>query len=217
MKNNRPLIVEFAGMPQTGKDTTITILSHYLKRKGFREKVCQEGARTCPISKEDRLLYATWIVHRVALEAVEVATVHRDRYDVSILNRGIFDAVAFLYLLHLKGLVSEEEWLNTLKYYTMDVWMNLTDVIFLFKATPETSIARELENKLIKTDGIVMNSESLKNLSIAYEHVEGLFNNKCKIIVIDSENHSIMECAQIVANHIDLLLQNEGEKDHVNE
>jgi thymidylate kinase len=206
MLRNRPLIVEFAGMPQTGKDTTIGILAHYLKRKGLREYVCQEGARTCPIYKDDRLLYASWIIHRVTLEITEISTVHRGRYDVSILNRGIYDALAFFYLLNLKGIISDEHWLYTRNYFTLDTWTKLTDVIFLFKANAETSISRELENKLVKTDGVVMNLDTLKTLEVAYEHIQGILDKKCKIIVIDSQNKNIRECAQIVADHVSSLL-----------
>ena len=206
MQRTRPLIVEFAGMPQTGKDTIIDILSHYLKRNGFREYVCQEGARTCPIYKDDRLLYASWIIHRVALEITEIATVHRGRYDVSILNRGIFDALAFFYLLSQKGIISNEYWLSTRDYFTLNTWTELTDVVFLFKAEAITSISRELEDKLVKTDGVVMNLDTLQTLELAYQHIQEALEKKCKIVVIDSQNKSIRECAQMIANQVHSLL-----------
>ena len=95
-----------------------------------------------------------------------------DRYDLAILDRGLFDALAWFELLATRGAISPEDRDNVQSSLQIEQWRTVIDEVFLFRTDPETSLDREHRYKLIREHGQAMNPKFLANLKLAYDSVE---------------------------------------------
>ncbi len=139
---NRPFVIEFAGTPNSGKDTQIEILSEYLRDiHQFRVHVIDEVYRLCP-SFPSQLDSLYWISATMVKNLVELAN-NPNEYDVIIFNRGLFDTLVFLHYYKILGDISsrDEKYINSFLCNMKS--KNLVDVIFLLKIPPSESVSRE--------------------------------------------------------------------------
>ena len=105
----RPVFVEFSGSPKSGKSTCIDIVGHFFRRLGFRILAPTEGAskRTPYYLKNNLVAFNTWSAS-YALNHIFDGLYSADRYDISILDRGLFDALVWFELLSTSGDITEE-------------------------------------------------------------------------------------------------------------
>ncbi len=85
-------IIEFAGMPKSGKTTTIEIAESYLKREGKKVRIIYEGAMVPPLDKDDRFMYSSWRFHNTVNRILEARL---DNYEFILIDRRIFDHIEF--------------------------------------------------------------------------------------------------------------------------
>lgn len=138
----RPLVIEFAGMPNTGKDTQIEIISEYLSNiHGYRVKIIEEGYRHSPV-ESPRVYGLYWMLGTTLRNLAEV-TDRSYKHDVVILNRGPFDNLAFLHLYNSQGYINKREAKTHATTLVSKNLRELVDVVFLLKTTPNASLRRE--------------------------------------------------------------------------
>lgn len=164
-----PIFFEFAGSPKAGKSTIIGIVSHFLRRMGFRVGHPAEGAslRLPPDLKNDLLAFNTWSA------AYAVTTILEDSHagdpdEIVILDRGLFDAVAWMTYLETQAQLSEQDRSVISAFLLIERWRLRQSGVFLFTADFTTSLARETECRLTLNPGRAMNSEFLGSLLAAY-------------------------------------------------
>lgn len=107
----KPLVIEFAGTPKSGKSTTIDQVRAFLKRCGFRVDVVVERASVCPIRDKRHASFNMWTAATSIAQLLEKTQdpPRPDDPDILILDRGIFDSVVWLRLLEkLKRLTKED-------------------------------------------------------------------------------------------------------------
>ena len=140
-----PLIIEFAGTPNSGKDTLIEIIKDYLEDgHGYRVRVCDEAIKFCHIQKQlsvDRLFKT---VAQTVAQLYEARLENPGDYDFVIFNRGLFDRLAFLRALRVMGELSPQQERVHADYLLS--YASFVDVAFLFLISEEESIRRENEN-----------------------------------------------------------------------
>ncbi len=219
---NSPLVIEFAGTPNAGKDTLIEIVKDYLI-DGFvyKVRVFDEGIKSCHIDKDmdvDRL-YKT-----IALSVIQLYDAKYENpggYDFIIINRSIFDRLGFLHSLHAAGHLSDEQE-RTHRNYLLS-YAGLQDMTFLILISPEESLKRELRSKkaivskLIKElpeelDGRVSKAKihttsALRQLNASYLQIywthKHNFNNQVFLIDhSDGEATNIIEEARLLIDVI---------------
>ena len=216
---DRPIFVEFSGTPKSGKSTCIDSVSHFFRRirlaasgvaaerARFNILAPTEGAsrRTPAFLRDDLVAFNTWSAS-YALTHILEGRYHSDRYHLAILDRGLFDALAWFQLLRMNGEISLDDMKKVHDFLLIDHWRSEVDAVFLFTADAETSLSRENEGKLIDAPGRAMNDEFISNLNEAYEIVReeygGHFN---RVIAIDTgaNSQSTPQSTAIdVANHI---------------
>lgn len=166
----KPLVVEFAGMPGAGKTRTIDLLDHFFRREGYRVRVVSEGAQACPIGQEHRVAFAAWTAHRIANILLEETHAPRG-YGLLLLDRGLFDAQAFIRLLALESKITEDEAHVMLTHFRLPFWAGLTDLVFLLDISPEESLRRHVADSLTTRPGPILNQATLGLLQSAYEDV----------------------------------------------
>jgi len=165
----QPLVVEFAGSPKSGKSTNIDILCHFFKRMGFKIWAPTEGAskRTPYSLKRDLVAFNTWSLN-YAISELLVAYHNIERHDLIVLDRGPFDSLAWMTVLHGRGELGLDE-LNTIKAFALHPkWSKLISRVYLFKCEADTSLRRELESKLTHGQGTAMNESMLNDLLDKY-------------------------------------------------
>ena len=224
---NSPKFVEFAGTPKSGKSTCIDIVSHFFRRieldttenpkhdkAKFSVLAPTEGAsrRTPQFLKDDWVAFNTWSAS-YALTHILEGLYHSDRYHLAILDRGLFDALAWFQLLETRGEISESDKETVQRFLLIDHWRSEVDAVFLFTADEKTSLCRENRGNLIDRPGRVMNSDSLKELNDAYSEVCKQFTEKFNTVIrIDTSDSTTPRSTAVkVANAILDLFTEAGE------
>lgn len=93
-----PIVVEFAGLPKSGKTTVISQIHTFLRRCGFRAEVVIERASVCPIRDKKHSSFNTWTSCTALSQLLDKTQVppRPDDPEILILDRGLFDAVLWL-------------------------------------------------------------------------------------------------------------------------
>ena len=177
----RPLFVEFAGTPKSGKSTCIDTVNHFFRRLGYKVLAPTEGAskRTPYYLKNNLVAFNAWSA-TYALTHILEGRYGTDEYHIVILDRGLFDALAWFELLKQEGGVTPEDCSAIHQFLLVGHWRKLVDVVFLFQTDPDTSLERENRNKLIEEPGSAMNPDFLRALNAAYDTTKQQYEDKFK-------------------------------------
>jgi Zn-dependent peptidase ImmA (M78 family) len=181
----RPVVVEFAGTPNAGKDTLIGAVRDYLEdAHGYKVRVVPEsiGAASCI----DKALDVDRLCKSIALTVVRL---HEARFenpgncDFVIFNRGIVDAMAFVDAMCEGDRISPHQAQVHFDYLLN--YTHLQDYVFFLLISPEESLRREvatnrsvvralsaernvLDSLTGLTDQRIVNSLMLQRLNRAY-------------------------------------------------
>lgn len=204
---SRPVFVEFSGTPKSGKSTCIDIVSHFFRRVGFNVLAPTEGAskRTPYYLKDDWVAFNTWSAS-YALTHILEGMYHSDKYHLAILDRGLFDALAWFQLLESNNEISNEVRATIQSFIAIEKWRSVIDAVFLFTADSTTSMERENADKLIDEPGRAMNPEFLNSLNQAYRTVRNAYGDKFKITDIDTSNNESANAKETAAQVVDSIL-----------
>lgn len=170
----RPIIIEFCGSPKSGKSTTISSLNIFLKRNNFKTVVLSERASVCPVSKKTHPFFNIWTLTSAIAELIGYISADKDRYDIIIADRAIFDALCWFEWLNSNdnnhNPYLDDETYEILKNFAlMSLWTNIIDIVYVFKVPPATSIQREYANLLTEERGSIMRENILSTFNIAID------------------------------------------------
>ena len=168
----RPVFVEFAGTPKSGKSTCIEIVRHFFRRLDYKVLAPAEGAsrRTPYYLKDDLIAFNTWSASYALMHVLE--GLHgSDQYDLAILDRGLFDALAWFEVLAAQEKTTNEVRDQVQSFLQIEYWRSAIDAVLLFTTDAETAMDRENSDKLISEHGQAMNPEFLAELNGAYDRV----------------------------------------------
>lgn len=196
------MIVEFAGLPNSGKSSAIAVAGDYFSRSAHRVKVVAEGARTCPFRNRHRVEFACWTAsHAVGL--VLEAGLGTDWETIMIQDRGVFDALAFLKLLHLEEFIALEKLGHFMDYFADHRWTHFVDLVLLFRVSPERAVERDYASEIGARPGVITNIATMRRLSVAYDFVlEEYGNSFPRVEQIDTTDATQLRTARKVVEHI---------------
>lgn len=190
-RKRRPIVIEFSGVPKSGKTSSINSLMQFLKRNDFKVKILQESASVCPVKDKHSPKFNLWTVCDSIKSLVGELESERTRYDVIIMDRGIFDAMCWFQWL-VDNRKMEHEMQDIMKCFLgMDELTSCIDIVFVYKATPEVSIEREYASLLTDVPGSIMNQEVLGeylnaiDVTVGYAEKEKIFR---RVEIIDTSN-----------------------------
>lgn len=162
----RPFFIEITGTPSAGKTTTIKELDKFLRRKGFRVWMPQEGAevirhisRSIPLYNLRTCLYA--LAH-----LIDEAQGHK--YDIVIFDRCIFDAYCWMMYWEEKGKLSIEEKSIFQAFALSHFWAPLIDAAYFMTTDPHVAGEREMRIAISKELGETTSPESVRKLVQRY-------------------------------------------------
>jgi len=182
-EQRRPLLIEFCGSPKSGKSTTINSLNIFLKRNGFRTIVLTERASVCPISNKTHPFFNIWTLTSALSEIVKNLDQGKDKVDIIISDRGIFDALCWFEWLNtnpsnLSPYLDSQAYTDLKHFILMDMWSRYLDLIYVFKVKPKTSIIREYANLLTEKRGSIMKESVLEGFNSATDNVIKKYQKK---------------------------------------
>jgi len=175
LESRRPVVVEFAGSPKSGKTTCIDIVEHFFKRVDYRPWAPSEGASqlTPYVLRRDLVAFNTWTLNYTISELL-LACYNSDMPDLVLLDRGPFDSVAWMNLLHKQpaaGLDAESLQIFE-RFAAHPKWSALVDKVVIITCDPEVSLDREYRSKLIQLPGTAMNKPFLQELLNEYTNLQ---------------------------------------------
>ena len=187
-QSSSPFFVEFAGTPKSGKSSCIEIVRHFFRRVDFRVLAPTEGAsrRTPYYLKNNLPAFNTWSACYALTHVLEGKHDAEDRYQVALLDRGLFDALAWFELLRNDGQISDEELDAIQQFFSLERWRSSIGIVFLFKTDAPTSLKRENAHTLIDEPGSAMNPDFLPKLNNAYDAVSEKFQDYYRLSTIDT-------------------------------
>lgn len=165
-----PLIVEFSGLPNSGKTPAIEIVRHFFNHLGLRVLAPSEGAskRNPLVLRQDLVAFNVWSGMYALSEILLEANSLRPS-NLVILDRGLFDAICLLYWQQRQGKLSAKEFQTIRDFFLLERWKRQIARVFLFTCSAETSLKREQEGKLIERPGkTIVTKETLPELLTSY-------------------------------------------------
>ena len=172
----RPLFIEFCGSPKSGKSTPINSLSMFFRRNGLKIAVLTERAGICPIQNKTHPNFNIWTLCSVIADMLEKMEHGKEKIDIIIADRGIFDALCWFNWLNTNPsnknpYLSNENFKELTTFINSDIWKRNIDLIYVFIVDPKTSIEREYSALLTEKRGSIMREDVLETYNTSVEQV----------------------------------------------
>lgn len=198
--NKSPIVIEFAGTPNSGKTSLMEELDVIFRRYKVKCKVICESAKFCKVSNKKSPGFNYW----TALETIQkiIYAINRG-YKIILCDRGIFDAITWMQFYYNSDLIKKNHFEVTIKFYLLETWKQFIQHIILMTCTPQIAIQRDTTYKEFKKYGTIINPETLKNINIAIEDTKKDYANLFNSMVSYDTTNDIEDIKQKI---IDSLL-----------
>ncbi|MGL4393152.1 MAG: hypothetical protein ACRCSK_06935 [Fusobacteriaceae bacterium] len=164
-RKRRPIVIEFAGSPKSGKTSCINSLALFLKRNSVKTVVLTEKASICPIKDKQSPLFNIWTFNAMLNELN--AAYDAKGIDIIICDRSFFDAICWFKWMISRKILDRSNFNTLYNYVTYEKWIGRIDLVYVFIATPDISIEREYANLLTNKMGSIMNKTVLSQYNLA--------------------------------------------------
>ncbi|MGH7814811.1 MAG: hypothetical protein ACREQI_12505 [Candidatus Binataceae bacterium] len=205
-EKRRPLFIEFAGTPKSGKTTTLSAIHQFLKRSGVTVRTFQERASVAPLLDKGTAFFNIWVTGATLNGMIEA--LEEEKLDVLILDRGLFDGLVWIdWQEKIHRLSSSEA--NTFRSFILTPrWRDLVDVVLVMHCSPSASLEREHAKQITLRRGSIMNMTTLAQLRNHYLDAARRYRKEFKVIkVLDStrgqEMSLITEVGQFVLRELE--------------
>ena len=200
----KPLIIEFSGLPKSGKTTIINSLYIFLKRNNIKTVILKEEASNCPIKAKDNHFFNVWTSTRTLSKIIE--NIECCEQEVILIDRGLFDALVWFSWQRNNNNLNDAEYNIIKKFLLLKNWFKYISMIMFIDTKVETALQREYNNLITSKHGTIMNKNVLTEYQqAAYKLIDNL-EKKIKIIKVDTtENETIenvMNISKIVLNNL---------------
>ncbi len=169
-KRSRPLIVEFSGTPKAGKSTIINSLRLFLARNDFDAFVLTERASTSPIRDKTHPFFNAWTASTTLAQMLEAGQKGAP-HDVVIMDRGLYDALAWMRWLENSGQMKTAHKEIIDDFITLDLWVDMIDLVFVMKVSPSEALQREFKGQVTHKPGTIMNDETIRDFNSALDEM----------------------------------------------
>lgn len=159
----RDVVIEFAGMPKSGKTTVLDVVSHRIRRAGWAVGDFHGGGRYAPIDKND-LASRNLYLAGSALQYLAAVGADERPPRFHLLDRGLNDRIIFSRALNALGLVTDSHLAAVEAIASEPGVRSRVHACFVFVTTPEISLQREAANRLTTAEGRIMNTTKLEAL-----------------------------------------------------
>lgn len=179
-----PIIVEFAGLPRSGKTTAANGLKAFMKDNGRNVYIVKERAGCCPIQDKLHPSFNLWTTISFIREFLVAKA---QGAQIIIADRGLYDAAIWMELFCHEGKYKDEY--NSFKSITnLPLLKDIKCKTYFLFCETEIALNREFERSLVKRQGRIMNPEMLSAYMGAYQKI---YREKKPCLVLDTSSLSI--------------------------
>jgi thymidylate kinase len=193
---HHPCLIEFSGTPKAGKTSTARSLDLFLRRNDFRVHFIGESGSVSPLSNKKDFKFNVWTAATSLcwlLEAID------KNPEFIIMDRGVFDALAWIQWHSEAGQVTEAERKAMENFYLIPKWRTRVDIVFLMTATPDVALQRESKNLLTAKFGRIMEPTTLQSLLLSFDTAYNKFSKQFRrVVMIDTTDIDSVMCGEIV-------------------
>jgi predicted NUDIX family phosphoesterase/thymidylate kinase len=177
-RSRRPIVIEFCGTPKAGKSSCIGSLVIFLKRNGFKVKVLTERASICPINNKFDPNFNVWTGCSSLAELMVILSNDSKKFDVVIIDRGVFDAVCWFYWQRERNYLDEGTYDIFRDFFFAERWASRIDIVYILEADPKTALDREYANLLTRKSGSVMNRSVISSYNKSVHECKSLYAHR---------------------------------------
>ena len=186
--NKRPLVLEFTGLPNSGKTTLIHTIAEKLQKDGYKVKIMQEDAELVPkcIPKKT-WVRNVWIAFGQFQSLLEIPYLD---VDIVFLDRGFYDALFWADFLLKQNVCSKAE-SDSLKRFINDLDKNFgirPDYLFVI----DVSVEESLKRRYALGGNIVLSNDEFLTF---YKRELEAFNNNVKTPIFYLDTTTLTKCA----------------------
>jgi predicted NUDIX family phosphoesterase/predicted ATPase len=164
-KGRKPVVIEFAGTPKAGKTTTLSAVQAFLKRCGFKVEVVVERASVCPVRDKKHSNFNIWTACTTLAHILEKTQVppRADDPEILILDRGLFDSIAWLEMMERLARIRREEREIAERFLLLPDWRKRISGVVVMLASPLDAMQREQGDLPVEgATGSIMNEAVLE-------------------------------------------------------
>jgi predicted ATPase len=191
------LIVEFAGVPASGKTTAANSLAAVLSKRGRRVEVVREAAESAPFSGDgkEKWQFNAWTLLDAVSQSLRLQC--DSAADCVIFDRGLFDARCWLDW-HMFGKRLDLKVFEVLdRFAGIPDWYGQVDVVFLLQADYRVALKRR--NGVV---GRIVNGPTFLSLEEAYDRVSQRHEEGPLLVPIDTAARNPSEVLDAVGAHL---------------
>lgn len=185
----KPLVIEFAGVPKAGKTTTLSTVSTFLKRCGFRTEVVVERASVCPIQDKKNMTFNVWTACTTLAQILEKTQTppRPDDPQILFLDRGLFDSICWITMMERISLIHPDLKDAIRQFLMIDNWRKRISAVFVMLASPQDAMDRE-QGLLpaIGASGSIMNTDVLKQIGEVNKQCVDEYGNDFRVFPVDT-------------------------------
>lgn len=181
-------LIEFVGMPRSGKTTQAELLKKELETRGKKVMMLSDRERMASLSTppQESLAFALAFYGQL----LDAYYRYEGQAEVMIVDRGFSDVAVWADVYKEMKTVTDEEAAALAACY--ERFARLATAVVCMTVTPEISLARHSETLHEEVDSVAMNPEWLSALSRAYAARTKEFSN-----VAEVEGTSVPEAAHV--------------------
>lgn len=201
-----PHLIEFAGLPRTGKTTCVESLASFLRHQGFHVGSITDRGNVCPIVDKLTPEFNAWTILAVARQFLELksAGVH-----VVLADRGLFDGVVWLRMMMNTDRTRKEIYSDLRHVSRSFLWWQHQKCTFVLRASIPAILERDAERRIYQTTGTIVKESILQDYRQALdEEVHLSADEGIAIHVIDTDTLSMTSLLHRVADLTLATLEN---------
>jgi len=164
----------------------------FFRRAGFKVHTLRERAADCPIPMKGHFFFNAWTTCTMLAEVL--ATYDTD-VDLTILDRGFFDALIWLRLQRNRGQVSDEEAQVFEQFVLLERWRSLVDLTVVMTVRPDVAMEREEQGALVRRQGSLMNPTALAAFNKAIDEADAAHGSHFNVIRHVAEDTTVKDGA----------------------
>lgn len=205
---NEPFVIEFSGLPRTGKTVTSDRIYEFFKFGDFNiEKTTEPAAiikKTHTPEELKEFSSVDFNDETLRISRKELKNKKSKNPDIIIQDRGIIDNYFWYQMMFINGVINEETFINKIANLHLD--LQTMDQLYVFKADPTTIVLRDYLNEIYLEDRKKTTVEQVTKLRDGIDrflpNIEKSMPNDTDIFYYDTTNYTEMDTSIIIANDI---------------
>ena len=211
-KEKTPFVVEFAGMPRTGKTVTTERVFEFFKMADYKVLRTKEPAQIVKERYDTKSLSGVEFNDKtLEISKEELDYCKLQKPDIILQDRGVFDNYIWYQMMYERGQISYDTYLKKIK--DMNEVVDDNDLLFLMTAKPEIIIQRDYLDQIFLEPRKKTTVEGVSQLK------QGMFNlyNKMKVegvVLLDTsyidETETAINISDTIIDGMRLKLKNKN-------